>query len=77
MNKKTVSMIVILALVALLLLTAYTPGGRVRIPTPGAFVTQTAQAQTVQDTAPRVGMPPRVTGTPVPPICNQPRGPRC
>lgn len=78
--KRYRTMILIVLLLAVFL-TAFTPGGRGRIPVPGMYLTPTIASASgsagASTTAPgMVRMPPRLR-TPVPPFCNQPDGPRC
>jgi len=79
MKKKM--MFIALFLVLALCLCAFTPGGRGRIPVPPQYVTVTLTADSgspaVTATPGMVRMPPRLRGTPLPPFCNQPGGPRC
>lgn len=78
MKQRTRILIVLLLLA--LLLCAYSPGGRGRIPVPGRYITPTLTAVSADagEAAPGMGrMPPRLRGTPMPPICHDPDGPRC
>ena len=77
--KKRMAVLVLFVVLALLLC-AFAPGGRGRIPVPGQYITPTlapAGADVVTAAPGFVRMPPRLRGTPVPPFCNQPDGPRC
>jgi len=77
--KKRMAVLVLFVVLALLLC-AYSPGGKGRIPVPAQYITPTlapASVLAVTATPGMVRMPPRLRGTPLPPFCNQPGGPRC
>ena len=81
MKRKLVLLLIVAAL-ALVLLSAhkFPPGGKVRMfrytPTPHEIMMDAESGQDIERPGSPARMPPR-PGTPVPPFCSDPNGPRC